>query len=78
MNEINKKKTVVGGSNLTTPDIFDMSKISALENATSTNDCVIVQKTDMPRDLKKWCLKDENKKDKKQCSISWWADLFNF
>ncbi len=64
MNEITKKK-----SGSMTPDILDVSKISALENATSTNACVMVQKTDMPRDLRK-CLKDELKKDKKQCSIS--------
>ncbi len=64
MSEISKKK-----SGSMTPDILDVSKISALENATSTNACVMVQKTDMPRDLRK-CLKDELKKDKKQCSIS--------
>ena len=49
-------------------DILDVSKISALENATSTNSCVVVTKADMPRDFKK-CLKDEIKKDKTKCSI---------
>jgi len=49
-------------------DILDVSKISALENATSTNSCVVVTKADMPRDIKK-CLKDEIKKDKSKCSI---------
>lgn len=64
--EINKKKIAPP---LLTSDILDVSKISALENATSTNECVVVAKMEMPRDLKK-CLKDEMKKDKKQCSIS--------
>ncbi len=64
MNEVNKKKT--GGMH---PDILDVSKISALENATSTNGCVMVQRTEIPRDLRK-TLKDELKKDKKQCIIS--------
>lgn len=49
-------------------DILDVSKISALENATSTNSCVVVTKAEMPRDIKK-CLKDEIKKDKSKCSI---------
>lgn len=59
-----------------TSDILDVSKISALENATSTNGYVVVAKVDMPKDVRK-CLKDEFKKDKKQCSISWdesWND----
>lgn len=63
---IMKKKM---GSHLLSSDILDVSKISALENATSTNACVVVEKADMPKDLRK-CLKDEFKKDKKQCSIS--------
>jgi hypothetical protein len=49
-------------------DILDVSKISALENATSTNSCVIVTKADLPKDIKK-CLKEEIKKDKSKCSI---------
>ena len=65
-NEISKKKL---GSQLLISDTLDVSKISALENAISTNGCVVVTKTDMPKDLKK-CLKDEFKKDKKQCIIS--------
>lgn len=49
-------------------EILDVSKISALENATSTNSCVVVTKADIPKDIKK-CLKDEIKKDKSKCSI---------
>lgn len=65
-NDIHKKKL---GNHLLTSDILDVSKISALENATSTNACVIVTKADIPKDLRR-SLKDEYKKDKKQCSIS--------
>ena len=64
--EANKKKM---GNQMLTSDILDVSKISALENATSTNGYVVVAKADMPKDVRK-CLKDEFKKDKKQCSIS--------
>ena len=49
-------------------DILDVSKISALENATSTNSCVIVTKLEIPKDIKK-CLKEDFKKDKSKCSI---------
>ncbi len=64
--DVHKKKL---GNHLLTADILDVSKISALENATSTNACVVVTKADIPKDLRR-SLKDEFKKDKKQCSIS--------
>ena len=57
------------GQQLLATDILNVSKISALENATATNSCVVVAKADMPKDLKK-SFKDEIKKDKNKCSIS--------
>ena len=49
-------------------DTLNVSKISAMENATSTNSCVVVLKAEMSKDIKK-SLKDEFKKDKSKCSI---------